>query len=294
MGIVVESDDRGPKARAVGVWTSTDAAVLRESGVRRLEIGNGYGAPTFPFKEGLDDLLDLKVNHLALRSDADVATLPNLRRLSLETYSNDPIDFRVFQRLERLHVNWRQGAESAFEVSSLRSLSVVGYPFANLEPLAGLRLLEGLRLSSPARLSGLEGQAHLGQLHVLWLLEARALANLDGLEASARSLKELWLNGCRKVADISPVHRHGDLRRLALIDCGRIASLAPLAGLAKLEELYFYGTTIIDDGDMAPLLRMPALRRVAFAARRQYSLQSEDIERALGSPESEPMPHWRW
>ena len=294
MGIVFENDADGPKARAISPWSPDDARALRQSGVRRFEVGYGYGDHGFPFKDGLDRLDDLNVNHLALRSDGDVAALPDLRHLSLGTYSDDAVDFRVFRRLERLYLNWRPNAETAFECPSLRSLSVAGCPLTNLGPLSGLSALEGLRIASARKLISLDGVQHLPNLRTLWLLDDRALVDLEALADTGSSLTELWLSSCRKVTAIDAVARHRDLRRLALIDCGRIASLAPLAGLPMLEEFWFYGTTVIEDGDMTPLLAMPALQRVAFAPRRHYTHRNEDIERLRGLTESDPLPHWRW
>lgn len=295
MGIVFESDAEGPKARAIGEWTVDDAEALSKSGVRRFEVGSGYGDLAFPFTNGLEKVDDLKVNHLALRSDGDVATLPDLHRLSLETYSSDAIDFRVFRRLERLHLNWRPNAESAFESASLRSLSVAGCPITDLNPLSRLSALEGLRLASARKLSSLDGIQRLPNLRTLRLLDDRALVDLSPLADSGSSLTELWLDGCRRVGAIDAVARHRELRRLVLADGGRIASLKPLAGLPVLEELYFYGSTIIEDGDMTPILALPALRRVAFAPRRHYTHREADLERLRpGLNKTDPMPHWRW
>jgi hypothetical protein len=51
-----------------------------------------------------------------------------------------------------------------------------------------------------------------------------------------RSLVEFEMSVCRKVGDISALAEHRDVRRIMLIDCGRIASMAPLADLPALEE----------------------------------------------------------
>ena len=109
------------------------------------------------------------------------------------------------------------------------------------------------------------------------------------------SLTEIEIDGCRKITDISALARHTELRRIMLIDCGHIATLGPLANLPLLEEFWFYGTTVIDDGDMTPLLRMPALQRVSFGYHKKfYSHSTEDIEQIRGLTLSDPLPHWRW
>ena len=295
MGIVFESDADGPKARAVGTWTPDDARALWQSRIRRFEVGSGYGDLSFPFKEGLDRVDELKVNHLALRSDGDVAALSNLRTLSLETYSNDRIDIaRSFPKLERLAFNWRPGGETAFEATTLMSLRISGYPRADLTPLARLDRLYALRISNSARLSTLSGVESLRSLRILSLRDDRGVTDIGAMTTMEQSLFEFELNGCRKVTAISALARHTELRRVMLIDCGRIASLAPLADLPELVEFWFYGTTVIEDGDMTPLLAMPALKRVSYAPRRHYTHRFEEIERLRGLTESDPLPHWRW
>ena len=231
MTVRFEVDDIGRKAVVTGLWTPHDGDAIRRDGVRRLVIA--VREKGLEFLKELDEVEEINVIDHVLPSDGGVMTLPGLRELGLETYSNDAIDFRVFRRLERLHLNWRPGAETAFECPSLRSLSVAGCPLTNLGPLSGLSALEGLRIASARRLTSLDGVQHLPNIRTLWLLDDRALVDLEPLANTGSSLTELWLSGCRKVTDISALARHTDLRRLALIDCGRIASLKPGAGASS-------------------------------------------------------------
>lgn len=292
MTVTVKNDDLGRIAVVSGEWTAEDAHVIRDLGIRRLH-GSVRG-PDLGFLAELDGIDEVRVVDHVLRSDAGVMALPDLRALSLETYSQDRIDFRVFPLLERLAFNWRSGGETAFACESLKSIRVSRYPFTDLTPLYALLRLEGLRIASSRKLRSLDGLAALAALRVLSLRDERELADIGALVAMDHSLTEFELNVCRKVTDLSPLAVHRDLRRVMVIDCGRIASLAPLADLPALEEFWFYGTTVIEDGDMTPLLRMPALQRVSFAPRRHYSHRTEDIEQLRGLTESEPLPHWRW
>jgi internalin A len=227
-------------------------------------------------------------------SDGAVLDMLDLKGLSLETYAKEPIDFRLFHRLQRLAFNWRPGAETAFQCTSLESLNNSGYRLTDLSPMAALTGLRALRLDNSRHLLRLDGVRALPALRILSLRDDRALVDIGDVAAMDHSLHEFELNTCRKVRDIAALASHRDLRRVILIDNGTIASLTPLANLSKLEELYFYGTTVIEDGDMTPLLHLPALRRVAFAPRRHYSHRTEDIERLRGLTDSPPLPYWRW
>lgn len=293
MTVKIESDAFGQKSVVSGHWTDGDAEAFARLRPRRLEV-RGYRGQDLTFLDGLDSVEEVNVLDFHLCSDAGVQVLPGLRALGLETYSGDPIDFRVFSRLRRLALYWRPDADTALGCQTLESLWAGHFPYADLTQLSTLANLEGLCLSSSRRLMRLEGVESLPALRVLSLRDDRALADIGALAGMDHSLTEFELNVCRKVSDLSPLALHWDLRRVMLIDCGRIASLAPLADLPALEEFWFYGTTVIEDGDMTPLLKMPALQRVSFAPRRHYSHRTQDIERLRGLTESVPLPHWRW
>lgn len=292
MTVTLASDESGRKALVRGEWTPDDAAAIRRSGARRLDVSvRGQNLDFLGTLDGIDEVR--VVNHI-LTSDSGVTGLPGLRVLELETYSDDPIDFRTFGSIERLAFNWRPNGETAFTRTSLVSLSVGGYPHVDLAPLASLVNLEGLRLDNTRRLRSLEGIAAFSHLQVLSIRDGRTLVDIDALATMDHSLIEIEVDGCRRFTDISALRNHDKLRRIMLIDCGRISSLAPLADLPELEEFWFYGTTTIDDGDMSPLLRMPALKRVSFGYHKHYTHRTEDIERLRDLKESNPLPHWRW
>lgn len=295
MSVRIERDDLGPIARVRESLTLDDRSVIGRSGVHRLDLSvRGSDLNVLHDTRGLEQIEALSVVDHVLSSDGAITSLPTLREISLETYAKDPIDFASFARLERVHLNWRPAAETLFEQVGLESLSLAGYPFADLTPLARLSRLEGLRIASAPRLVSVKGIAELPALKVQRLLDDKQLRDLAPFADATPSLVDIELNVCRKVADISALANQTGVRRISLIDDGRIDSIKPLADLPALEEFWFYGTTIIEDGDLTPLLRMPALKRTSFANRRHYSHGIRDIERLRHLNDSAPLPHWRW
>jgi hypothetical protein len=291
--VKLERDELGRIAYLRSPWTPKDAEAIRRSGVRRLHIS--LREDDMPFVRELEGIEEVQIVALGVKSDGVLAGLPDLRVLGLQNYCDDPIDFAAFKRLERLLFYWRRMGETAFEAVTLKSLAIHYYKESDLSPLRRLERLEGLRIENSRRLRTLDGVAALGALKVLSLRDDQGLADIGALATMSHSLQELQLQLCHKVNDITSIGRHHDLKRLSLIDCGHIPSLAPLAELAQLEEFYFYGTTYIEDGDMTPLLGMPSLRRVGFASRRHNSHSVADIERLRHLKESSPpLPHWRW
>jgi hypothetical protein len=81
---------------------------------------------------------------------------------------------------------------------------------------------------------------------------------------------ELSLEECRSLGALDEIEPLGNLRVLNVGDCGPIESVAPLAGLKHLEYVSAWGTTQVLDGDLTPLIRLPALREVRMRDRREY------------------------
>ena len=73
------------------------------------------------------------------------------------------------------------------------------------------------------------------------------------------------------------------LARLDIAEVGEIASLKPLAGLDRLEEIGAWGSTRILDPDLSVLLELPRLRSVRLRDRREYRPRVSEIEAALAA-----------
>src|SRR5262249_47227211 len=85
-------------------------------------------------------------------------------------------------------------------------------------------------------------------------------------------LGSLGLLGLQAARDLSPLAGLSGLRRLEVSRAGieesdlvRPDSLRPLAGLDQLEELVLDGA-VVADGDLSPLVGLPALRRLRLYA----------------------------
>ncbi len=179
-----------------------------------------------------------------------------------------------------MDLEWRRGSESLFERSGLQRLYVNGYDGGSSDPFRALTALRELRLFN-AKLTEIKAFARLEDLDCLQLRGLKGLVSLDGLQPLS-TLDELEIQACPAVRSIEEIAGLKNLRRLLLIDDGEIESLSPLAEATSLEELYFYGTTNIADGDLSPLLELPRLREVSFQDRRHYSTTRQDLWAQLG------------
>lgn len=144
------------------------------------------------------------------------------------------------------------------ECNSVRVLSVVGYPFADLVPLArAFPALEHLSIGRSPKLESLEGIGALaGSLRGLELFYDSKLAGLGPLR-QLQVLEALDMESVRAATDLEPLRAVESLRYLQ-IEVPALPSLHPLDGHPGLEVLVTYAR--IGDRDPAPLDTMPSLR----------------------------------
>lgn len=277
MTLTIEHDERGQRAVVHHGWTPRDAETFRRAEVDRLVV---MSAANLDFLAELPPLRSLDVLHLPLEDIHGIESQPSLERLSLNAYYGTPVDFSRFRALKELHLDWGPGAETIASVATLVDLSINRFPGTDLEPLGRLHALRRLRVAS-APITSLDGLEAFTSLEFLRLLDLRRLADIAALRSVAATLQDLEFTKCPKIDKLDPIKALMHLRRLLLLSCGDIESLAPLSEL-PLEEFYFYESTNIRDGDMSVLLRLPRLRDTSFANRRHYTHTREQILDELG------------
>ncbi|WP_089250715.1 leucine-rich repeat domain-containing protein [Asanoa hainanensis] len=177
-------------------------------------------------------------------------------------------------------------------IGRLTRLRAFAGPFRpGIEELAGVRGLETLSIEEWPRNTHLDVIGRHPTVTRLWLHLRRGadlagsltmafpaltslslyfgrLAEPDGLRG-LHGLRELRFAGT-KVADLGFVAGLPELRSLELDGSGDVASVRPLADHPRLEELFVIGDTTIVDGDLDPLLRLPAVRVLAVERGRSH------------------------
>lgn len=233
---------------------------LAEIGSRRLLITSAEALDVEPLYDLHPGVSELSCNGIVGGPGGiDVARLTGIRRLSS---SWDELD---------LARGWPPGIRSLF------LSGFAGRSLADVRAPAGLTALE---LTSATRLESVSAVAELPELEKLWLHGARRITDLTPV-AGSRRLRSLCFDGCTGITDLGPVASLTGLEFLGFPDCGRIESLAPVAGLTGLTRLALSGTTVVEDGDLTPLLGLPHAQ-VFLASRRHYRPPVREVERRLG------------
>lgn len=283
---ILEHGIYGPRVTVTGPWTPAIAGYMRREGVRELYLNHarGWSGTTLDFLETMPELVALSILDFTIKDVTPIHGLTALRSLEVSTYCNTNMDFHRFPGLERCVFYWRSGSESLFECAALRWLFLHRYDGSASEPFARLATLQELSIAN-SELREVESLAALKNLRFLGLYNLKKLTSLRGLEELAQ-LEALEVNGCRGIGRIDELAALVHLRRLQLNDAGRIASLSPLREAADLEEVLFYESTNVVDGDLTPLATLPRLRHVAFQNRQHYSHKRETFplaERSSGA-----------
>ncbi len=258
-------------------WSREFLAPFKENDVRELELNyaKGWKRKDLSFLTDLQELIILDLIDWTIEDISPIHNLHQLKDLQISTYCSTKIDFSQFPKLEEVALVWRKGAESLFECSQLRKVFVNRLKAESLSVFKKLTSLTSLRVYNSSIKS--IGTIVIPTLTTLEIANARKLASLEGIERFP-NLTHLTVDGCRTIGSLDPLSTLTQLEYLSVCNDGAIQSFKPLAGLKKLQDVHFYESTNIEDGDLTPLKQLPRLKKVSFQERNHYNLKRKDFE----------------
>lgn len=264
-------------------WSDDFIDVIKTENVSvlRLTESMGWKEKDISFLEKLQGigLRGVEVYAWDVKDITPLQYLPELEYIGLQSEFTKAPDFSAFENLTHLFLFWRLKAKTVFDCFGLKLLNVVNYPdadFKNLKNMTGLRRLQ----ITSRKLVSLAGIESLKDLRILDLAECPKVEALVGIK-NCQELQVVELENCKKVADVSSLGELTNLRDVALTDCGKIKSLQPLAKCRLLESLTFVGDTNVEDGELAPLLELPELKKMWFADKRHYTHKRAQVAAML-------------
>jgi len=213
-------------------------------------------------------LRELGVNRVLLPGgSAELSGLVELRHLVLHhCMPKDSLQpLAGLTQLTRLRADAPGGWSALASCTALEEVYAIRPRLSNLKAFRAWTRLRSLALTG-AGVRGLEGMEAFTALERLKLI-ALKIGDLLPL-ASLSRLAELELSGLESLKDLSPLAGLTSLRQLVIARVGgeprdivHVDSLRPIAGARALEEVSLVGA-VVDDGDLSPLIDLPALRRV--------------------------------
>jgi len=279
-GIKLEDGNYGRRAVITSAWSDGMAKYLKEHDVVELELNHakGWRGSDLSFLSELSYLKSFNILELrpSIQNIDPIHFLHELRYLGVTTYCSTEIRFSEFPKLEDCGLEWgTRKAQSLFDCKSLKKLFVNRYKGKDIEPFTRLTELESLTIYT-APIVSLQGIEPLHKLRRLSIALFRKLASLAGIQGLTQ-LEELHISTCRSFHSIVEVSCLTHLRKLILANCGDIDSFKPLEKLSNLEEVIFYESTNVIDGDLLPLMQLKKLSSVTFQNRRHYSHRREEF-----------------
>ncbi|MDA8139175.1 MAG: hypothetical protein M0036_11040 [Desulfobacteraceae bacterium] len=273
----LEKGRYGPRAVLRSAWQSGTEKILQKDGIEELELNDakGWRGNDIAFVQSLPWLKAFTIIDLKISDVEPVHCLHDLRKLEVITYCKTKIDSSSFPLLEDCGIEWRAGASSIFDCTTLRSFYVNRYSGKDTEDFSKLIHLKDLTILN-SQIKCLKGLEKLLQLQVLRLGNLKQLGSLAGI-SKLKNLEELEIQKCNKVSSIFEIGRLPKLRKIFLNDMGAIDSIEPLAKIDTLEHVTFYESTNILDGNLSCLTRLKRLSKISFQNRRHYSHRREDF-----------------
>lgn len=238
---------------------------------------------------GVSDLSFLKdfpsLRYIEIADQKDVNTRPldgltNLRGLRLDTPGTG-IDFSCFPHLEVFVGDWHGDNCNVHMSRELRQLRAWHFKpkSGNLEDIANTTRLEWLALTQTS-ITSLEGLETLDDLRYLELAYAPKLESIEVFEENDLEIREIELQNAKRIATYEPLASFRRLRRLKISNCAPMPDLKWTNGMSNLDFLSFVETNV-EDGDLLPLLKLPALRYVGTENKRHYSHKMEYLNELL-------------
>jgi len=276
-GIEFKEGEWGTKAVIRSEWQDSFVNILLGKRTMELELNDGKGwfGTNIDFLRYLPQLKSLDILRLPLDSIEPIHYLNELVELGLTTYSDTPVNFGSFPKLEHCGFEWIKGSDSLFDCKSLKTLGLNNYKKKNSEPFSKLVNLKKLTLLNSG-IESLAGIAKLSGLTYLSIANLGNLASLDGIQ-NLGSLEVLEIQRCKNINRISEIFELNKLERLLILDSGDIDSIHGIENLVNLEEFIFYESTNIIDGDISPVLELKKLKSISFQNRRHYTHKREDF-----------------
>lgn len=283
----MESGKRGQNLVLTGDWNKRAARKLRSGNVDGLILNyaRGFRERDLSFLKGLPVR---RVQVLARTLD-DITPLYELANtlevLYLEAGSRAKIDLGRFPQLRVLASDWPHISDSIAAATRLEELHVGGLTGEDLTLFPALTNLTRLRLIDRPRLRSLHGLNQFPNLAALDVVSAWGLQDFSALrtEVNPATLCRLSLEGCSQLARLDEFAGLVNLIYLNIAGCGEIESIRPLERLTKLETVVIFDSTDVLDGDLSPLLWLPALRWAAVMGRRKYKPSAKGIAAAIAS-----------
>ena len=275
-----EEEPAGRTLVVTGPWSSAavQALVRGEADGLVLNYARGFSGSDLEFLEEGLGVRRLKLLDRGIADLGPIARLAgSLEELSVQAAQGAELELGALRHLRAVAGEWGLIRDTLGSAGSLEGVITWRFDEVDLHAFRDHVGLQRLTIKEAPYLESVAGVGDLPELVVLGIVLARKLDDISDVAGLGSSLQEFRLEACPAIGAIDDVEPLVNLRLLGFSDCGGIESLAPIAALEELEELYAWGSTRIIDGDLSPLAQLPRLKEIRMRDRRGYKPRVADL-----------------
>ena len=260
-----------------GPWRPEFAKHIKEHGIRKitLSFSAGWRENNIDFISDMPPLDAIVISTYERLDLAPLFSQSSLKELILPDTFKGKFDLSKFQRLESLALGWSACLQNLIDCISLKRLTVSAYPYEDFVPLETLGDLEQLTVFSK-KLISLKGLSAFQNLKSLSLFYCSNLVDVGSLN-DCQNLSEIDLSYSKRLTQLPEALVLSALKKFSLNVSGDVESLLAISTCPSLEEISFYGSTSIKDGQIAFLADLPFLKEARFQNRKHYDLTREAL-----------------
>jgi hypothetical protein len=239
-----------------------------------------YGISDLGFLRDFPMLLYLEVVDQEGFDARQLECLGNLRGLRVETPGTG-IDFRCFPHLEVFSGDWHCDNRNMATARELRRIQIWHFKprSHDLRDLADMTRLEQLVIAQ-TNIGSIDGLQTLEDLRYLEIHYASQLRSVAAVTGEMVDIREIAFSKLKKVESYQPLASIQKLRRLIVSDCAPMNDLKWTKGLNHLDFFSFVNTNV-KDGDLSPLLELPAIRYIGTLNKRHYNFKADELNARL-------------
>ncbi|MEK4424966.1 hypothetical protein [Solibacillus sp. FSL K6-1523] len=223
--------------------------------------------------------LDLGKNNISDLSSIEDLNLNELEYLNFRGSLEGKLDLSSLSKLQDLLVLYDKKIKNLFTCTNLKRLVIHHYKNKNnnVEEFKVLGRLETLEIwSSPIKdIADLQGLRSLRRVELRYLPK---LESISGIENNT-SIKELWIQNCKKVNDWEVLGTLSNLKVLTIEACGNIPSLHFLDKLESLESIRLVSNTFIEDGKLSWLINKKSMKYFNTPIENHYDISIEALSK---------------
>ena len=258
--------------RVNGPWLDDYAEIIKDNSITALVFSRSCGGQikNYDFLERLDTIEELGIaDQSNAKGRNSVVEMKSLRKVSMLFSKGEKIEFSKISLLETCSMTWEPEAEDIFNSKTVQNLIIDEFKCKNYNQLEKLTSLTRLRISN-SNIVDLNFLSNLTDLERLDLLNCKKILDFSSIEF-LKKLEWLRIDGIKNLHSTKFLSTLNSLEVLLLAGCGLIDSIKPLQNLTNLKAFSFVDNTIIEDGDLSCLEKLPKLSMLGFAPRRHYS-----------------------